>query len=111
MFKTHIFCDRQVYDKKGKWKNPQNDIYENIYYFIKDNHTLIPVYKNGREELVQELSITVYGGKPFIKGDIVILESGEKKMIENVIINYLETHIMIKDLLKPRIESQTLVLR
>ena len=47
-FKTPIVCDRRVYDKKGKWKSPNNDIAENIFYYIKENLTLVPSYRNGR---------------------------------------------------------------
>ena len=35
MFKTPILCDRRVFSFKGKWKSPNNDYEENIYYFIK----------------------------------------------------------------------------
>ena len=47
MFKTPILCDRRVYDKKGKWKSPNNDIEENIFYFIKASisSTFSPINK------------------------------------------------------------------
>ena len=57
-FKTPILCDRRVYDKKGKWKSPNNDHEENIFYFIKENLTLVPSYKNGIEELKETITIT-----------------------------------------------------
>ena len=58
-FKTPILCDRRVYAFKGKWKNPNNDIADNIYYFIKENLTLVPSYVNGREEYVETITIVV----------------------------------------------------
>ena len=109
-FKTPILCDRRVYDKKGKWKSPNNDIAENIFYFIKENLTLIPSFVNGREELKETLTITVFGGKPIIKEDEITLEDGKKYKVQQMTINYLESNILIKDLLKPRIESVDLVL-
>ena len=110
MFKTPILCDRRVYDKRGKWKSPNNDIAENIFYFIKENLTLIPSFVNGREELKETLTITVFGGKPIIKEDEITLEDGKKYKVQQMTINYLESNILIKDLLKPRIESVDLVL-
>ena len=66
-FKTPIVCDRRVYDKKGKWKSPNNDIAENIFYYIKENLTLVPSYRNGREELKETMTITVLVEKHLLK--------------------------------------------
>ena len=66
-FKTPIICDRRVYDKKGKWKSPNNDIAENIFYYIKENLTLVPSYRNGREEMKETMgnfSLDVFSFKP-----------------------------------------------
>lgn len=109
-FKTPILCDRRVYDKKGKWKSPNNDIAENIFYFVKEPLTMIPSYRNGKEELKETITITVYGGKPFAKEDTIVDENGKKFKIEQMIPNYIEHNILVKDLLKPRIESIDLVL-
>ena len=109
-FKTPILCDRRVYDKKGKWKSPNNDIAENIFYFIKENLTLVPSYRNGREELKETLTITVYGGKPIIKEDEITLDNGKKYRVQQIVPNYIEHNILVIDLLKPRIESMDLVL-
>ena len=109
-FKTPLLCDRRVYDKKGKWKNPNNDIEANIFYFIKEPKTLVPSYVNGREQLKETLTIVVYGGKPIIKGDIITTETGETYMCETIIANYYESNILVKDMLKPRIESLEIVL-
>ena len=109
-FKTPILCDRRVYDKKGKWKSPNNDIAENVFYFIKENLTLVPSYTNGREELKETLTITVYGGKPFCKEDLITLDTGATYRIVEITPNYIEHNILVKDMLKPRIESMDLVL-
>ena len=109
-FKTPILCDRRVYDKKGKWKSPNNDIEENIFYFIKENLTLVPSYRNGREELKETLTITVFGGKPFAKEDLVTLDNGKKYRIEQITPIYIEHNVLVVDMLKPRIASVELVL-
>ncbi len=110
MFKTPIICDRRVYDKKGKWKSPNNDIAENIFYFVKEPLTLVPSYRNGREELKETLTITVFGSKQFAKEDEITLDSGVKYRIQEITYNFIEHNILVKDLLKPRIESCDLVL-
>lgn len=109
-FKTPILCDRRVYDKKGKWKSPYNDIEENIFYFIKENLTLVPSYRNGREELKETLTITVFGGKPFGKEDLVTLANGKKYRIQQITPIYIEHNILVVDMLKQRIASCDLVL-
>lgn len=110
MFKTPILCDRRVYDKKGKWKSPNNDIAENIFYFIKEPLTLVPSYVNGREQLKETLTITVFGGKPFAKEDSITLDTGITYKIQEMIPNFIEHNILVVDLLKPRIASMDLVL-
>ena len=110
MFKTPIICDRRVYDKKGKWKSPNNDIAENIFYFVKEPLTLVPSYRNGREEMKETLTITVFGSKQFAKEDEITLDSGVKYRIQEITYNFIEHNILVKDLLKPRIESCDLVL-
>lgn len=109
-FKTPLLCDRRVYDKKGKWQNPNNDIPSTIFYFIKEPKTLVPSYVNGREELKETLTIVVYGGKPIVKEDDIILETGETYRVGNITVNYAEHNVYVKDMLKPRIESLELVL-
>lgn len=109
-FKTPILCDRRIYDKKGKWKSPNNDFAENIFYFIKENLTLVPSYRNGREELKETLTITVYGGKPFVKEDEITLDNGVKYRVQQITPNYIEHNVLVTDMLKPRIESCDLVL-
>ena len=110
MFKTPIICDRRVYDKKGKWKSPNNDIAENVFYFVKEPLTLVPSYRNGREEMKETLTITVFGSKQFTKEDEITLDSGVKYRIQEITYNFIEHNILVKDLLKPRIESCDLVL-
>ena len=109
-FKTPIICDRRVYDKKGKWKSPNNDIEENVFYFVKEPLTLVPSYKNGREELKETLTITVFGSKPFCKEDVITLADNTKYRIQQITVNYIEHNILVIDLLKQRIESIDLVL-
>lgn len=110
MFKTPIICDRRVYDKKGKWKSPNNDIAENVFYFVKEPLTLVPSYRNGREEMKETLTITVFGSKQFAKEDEITLDSGVKYRVQEITYNFIEHNILVKDLLKPRIESCDLVL-
>lgn len=110
-FKTPLLCDRRVYDKKGKWKSPNNDIAENIFYFVKEPLTLVASYDSyGREEMKETTTITVFGGKPIVKEDTITLETGETFKVVSLTINYFESNILIKDMLKPRIESMDLVL-
>ena len=105
MFKTPILCDRRVYDKKGKWHNPNEDVSDNIFYFIKEAPTLEPVYVNGREELKERLKIIVFGEKPIIKGDMITLANGVKMKVTSTTINYIEHNILVIVRLKQRAES------
>lgn len=110
-FKTPLLCDRRVYDKKGKWKSPNNDIEENIFYFVKEPLTLTPSYDSyKREELKEEITIVIFGGKPIIKEDLIQLETGANYKVSHITINYFESNILVKDLLKPRIESMEIKL-
>ena len=110
-FKTPILCDRRVYDKKGKWKSPDNDIAENIFYFIKEPLSVVPNYDQySKEQMKETLTITVFGGKQITKNDIIVLETGTQYRVESLIINYAESNVFVKDMLKPRIESMDLVL-
>lgn len=109
-FITPFLCDRRVYDKRGKWKNPNNDTDENIFYFIKEPLTFTPSFTSGREELAESITVCVFGGKPFCKDDLVILEDGKDYRIISITIHYFESNILVKDMLKPRIESIDLVL-
>ena len=105
-FKTPILCDRRVYDKRGKWKSPNNDIEENVFYFIKEPMTLIPSFDSyGREEMKSSITIVAFGIKPIIKEDNIKLESGENLKVVDITPNYAEVSPFLKDLLKPRIES------
>ena len=83
-FKTPIICDRRIYDKKGKWKSPNNDIVENIFYFVKEPLTMTPGYRNSQEELRETITITVFGGKPFAKEDSITLDSEDKAKEKNL---------------------------
>ena len=110
-FKTPILCDRRIYDKKGEWKSPNNDIAENIFYFVKEPLTITPEYDQySREEMKETMTITIFGGKRIVKNDTITLETGTTYKVHSVVINYAEVNVMIKDLLKPRIESMDLIL-
>lgn len=104
-FKTPILVDRRIYDKKGKWKSPNNDFSENVFYFIKEPLHLTESYNNGREELKEELTIVVFGGKPICPYDTIVLENGKEYTVGNIAYNYIEHNILVKDMLKPRIAS------
>lgn len=110
MFKTPILCDRRIYDKKGKWHNPNEDVSDNIFYFIKEAPTLEPVYVNGREELKERLKIIVFGDKKIIKGDIITLANGVNMKVISQTINYVEHNILVVDKLKQRAISMEIYL-
>lgn len=112
-FKTPILCDRRIYDKKGVWKKPQQDLHDNIFYFIKEKLTLVPEYKNGREELRETLTITVFGSKPICAKDKIKLNLGGTETeyeVQQVIPNFIEHNPLVVDLLKPRVASMDIVL-
>lgn len=110
-FKTPILVDRRVYDKKGKWKSPNNDFAENIFYFVKEPLTLSPSYDSyGREELKETITITVFGGKPIVKEDNIFLEDGTRYKVVGITYNFFETNVLVKDMLKQRIDSIDLIL-
>lgn len=109
-FKTPFICDRRVFDKKGKWKNPNNDIEENIFYFVKENRTLVNEFINGKEQLKESTTICVFGSHPICGKDIITLNDGTKYEVESFILNEFEDNILVKDMLKPRVESIDVVL-
>lgn len=110
-FKTPIICDRRVFDKRGKWKSPNNDIEENIFYYVKEPLTLVASFDSyGREEMKETTTIVIFGGKPIIKEDSIKLENGSTYKVVGLTINYVEQNILVKDMLKPRIESMEIVL-
>ena len=109
-FVTPAICDRRVFDKRGKWQSPNNDIAENIFYFVKEPLTITSQYVNGKEELAETLTITIFGGKPIAKEDTIVLEDGTKYKAIAVVVNYIESNVLVKDLLKPRVAETELVL-
>lgn len=109
-FKSRFACDRRVYDKRGLWKNPNNDVPEHIFYFVKTPLTLTPSYKTGREELAETLVITIYGGKQIAKEDNITLADGREYKVTEITIHYIEESSMLRDRLKPRIECMDLSL-
>ena len=103
-FKTPILCDRRIYDKKGKIKLPNNDIEENVFYYIKEPLSLATEYHNGREEIKETMTIVVFGGKPIAQYDNIILDDVEYT-VGAIAYNYVEHNILVKDMLKQRIGS------
>ena len=102
-FKSPYVCDRRVFDKRGKWKSPNNDIAENIFYYIKEPLTVVAEYDAyKREELKETMTIVIFGGKPIIKEDVITLETGAKYKVASFTINYAESNVLVKDMLKPR---------
>ena len=65
----------------------------------------------GREQMTETMTITIFGGKPVVKEDSITLETGETFKVQGITINYIETNVLVKDMLKPRIESMTLELQ
>lgn len=110
-FKTPFLVDRRVFDKKGKWKSPNNDLEENVFYFVKEPLTIVPSYEaGGREELKETITIVVFGSKPFCVYDNIELDDGTKYRIMGITYNDFSENILIKDMLKPRSVSTELVL-
>lgn len=110
-FKTPLLCDRRIYDKRGKWKSPNNDIEENIFYYVKEALSITPKYDPyNREEMIETMTITIFGSKPIAKEDTITLEDGTTFKIQSWTVNYFESNVLVKDLLKQRIESMDLVL-
>ena len=109
-FKTPYLVDRRIYTYKGKWKSPNNDIEENIFYFIQDPLTLTTEYHNGREEIKETMTIVVFGGKPIAQYDEITLDNGKKYTVGEIDYNYIEHNILVKDMLKPRVASMVIQL-
>lgn len=109
--KNQLLVDRSVYSFKGKWKSPNQDLATPLFYFISKPETLVLEWKNGREEFTPEIEITICGEHAIIVGDYFTLDSGVRRMVYGVSINYKEHNIAVRDLLKPTIESMVLILR
>lgn len=109
-FKTPILCDRRVYSYKGKWKSPNNDIAENIFYYIQDPLTLTTEYHNGREEIKETMTIVVFGGKPIAQYDNITLDNGKEYTVGEIDYNFIEPNILVRDMLKPRVASMVIQL-
>ena len=110
-FKTPFLCDRRIFDKKGKWKSPNNDIEENIFYYEKEPLTLVDSYEKGREELKENLTIVIFGSKQICAYDEITLENGKKMVVSTPITyNSAERNILVKDMLKPRYISTEITL-
>ena len=109
-FQTPLICDRRIYDKKGKWKNPQQDEVSTIFYFIKEPLTLVPSYVNGKETFKATITITVFGAKPIAKEDKITLDTGKSYRVQQMVPNYMEQNVLIMDMLKARVGSMDLVL-
>lgn len=106
-----LFVDRRVFDKKGYWKNPQQDISENIYYFISTPKSMSASFDSSRQTIRESLQITIFGEKPIAIRDIITLADGTQyKVAEVPVVNFYEPNILIKDMVKQRIESQVLTL-
>lgn len=109
--KNNLFVDRVAYPFKGKWKDPKQDLVTNLYYFVNE-YTMVEVYENGRGQVKPQITITVFGEHAIISNDEIILETGEKYKVQGKPnLNYFESNILVRDLLKPRVESMTLTLR
>ena len=106
-----FFVDRSVYTYRGKWQNPNEDKPTTFYYFISNPMTLVSSFNKGREELVQEIEITVFGEFPFCEKDIITLANGEQFYITNMTLNYFEPNLAIRDMVKQRVSSMVLTLR
>lgn len=109
--KNHLFVDRRVYAFKGKWKDPKQDLETNIYYFVNE-YTMVEVYENGRGQVKPQITITVFGEHAIISNDDITLETGETYKVQGKPnLNYFESNILVRDMLKQKVESMVLVLR
>ena len=111
-FKTPFLVDRRIYNHKGKWKSPNNDIEENIFYFVKEPLHLVSTYINGREEIKEQLTIVIFGSKPITGYDTIKLENGTEYTVnpDGITYNDAERNILVNDMLKPRYVSMELAL-
>lgn len=107
--KNNLFVDRRVFCFKGKWKDPRQDIERNCFYYIKEN-TLVEDYRDGKETLSPRITIVVFGEYPMCEHDTFTLQTGETYRVGNIILNYVETNILVRDLCKQRVESMMVVL-
>ena len=108
--KNHLFVDRRVYAYKGKWKDPRQDLERNLYYFINEL-TLVESYENGRGQMKPQITITVFGEFPICANDEITLQTNEKFKVEGITYNYFESNILVRDMLKQKVESMVLILR
>ena len=108
--KNPILCNRLVYNYKGKWKNPNNDYWQTIYYFISTPMTLVSTWENGREQVKSTLGITVFGEHAFCTHDIIRLQDGTEFEVQDLTNNYFDSNIQVRDMVKQRVESQEVTL-
>ena len=108
--KNHLFVDRRVYAYKGTWKDPRQDLKRNLYYFINEQ-TLVESYENGRGQMKPQITITVFGEFPICANDEITLQTNEKFKVEGITYNYFESNILVRDMLKQKVESMVLILR
>ena len=107
-----FLCDRRIFTHKGTWQNPQDDKPQKIFYYVSKPLSLVNEYDEyGKETLVPTISIVIFGGKPICSRDIIVLQDGSKMRVESFTINYFESNILVRDLIKPKIASIELVLK
>lgn len=109
--KNNLLVDRRTYTFMGHWKNPQQDLESVVYYFVSQPMTLVNEWRNGREQLVPQLEITICGEFPIVCGDYITLQNNEVKRVEGISLNYFESNIAVRDMLKQRVESMVITLR
>lgn len=108
--KPNCLCDRDIYSFKGKWFNPNTREYENVFYYISSPLSYRTTYESGTEELKPTMEITIFGEKPIIERDIIILQDGSKMRVASRTINFVEHNINVRDMLKQRAENMVITL-
>lgn len=108
--KNHLFVDRRVYAFKGTWKDPKQDLERLCYYFVNET-TLVESYENGRGHMKPQITITVFGEFPICANDLFKLQTDEEFRVQDISYNYFESNVLVRDMLKQKVESMVLILR
>lgn len=109
--KNNLLVDRRVYAFKGTWKDVSQDLSRLVYYYVEKPMTLVEDFKGGRETLTPQITINVFGEFPICVHDIFTLQNGERYKVEDITFNYFESNILVRDMLKQRVQSMTLTLQ
>jgi len=102
--------DRQKYNLIGKWKNSDNDVEEEIYFYYVANRSY-RLANNGRfQALGDTATIAVSGYHQFTGHDTITLDDDTKLRINEITEVKEQVNFRIIHLVKPRVIEQILSL-